>query len=82
MPMLPGLGGRHVNDLTGTAFEHDEAILPQRGALHGVSCRSPGVRSGEIIVGHDGTTGCSVRQTGNNIKGCAINHPQEKAEHL
>ena len=34
--VLAGLGGAHVDDLAGTAFEDDVAVLAQGGALHGV----------------------------------------------
>lgn len=52
MSVLASLWGRHVNYLTGTAFEHDKAVLPQRGALHGVRIRGPGSTAIKII--HDG----------------------------
>lgn len=53
--VLAGLWGRHVNYLTGTVFEHDKAVLPQRGALHGVRIRGPGSTAIKII--HDGLEG-------------------------
>lgn len=53
--VLAGLWGRHFNYLTGTALEHDKAVLPQRGALHGVRIRGPGSTAIKII--HDGLDG-------------------------
>lgn len=53
--VLAGLWGRHVNYLTWTVFEHDEAVLPQCGALHGIRIRGP--RTAAIKVLHDGLEG-------------------------
>jgi len=41
--VLAGLGGRHVDDLAGAALDHDEAVLAQSRALHGVGGRGTGV---------------------------------------
>ena len=41
--VLASLGGRHVDDLAGTALDDDEAVLPQGRALHGEGCRGAGV---------------------------------------
>lgn len=53
--VLAGLWGRHVNYLTGTVFEHDKAVLPQRGALHGACIRGPGRTALKVV--HDGLEG-------------------------
>lgn len=53
MSMLASLGGSHANNLTGTSFQHDMAILPQGRALHGVRLGGPGVTTLEFIC-HDG----------------------------
>ncbi|KAL8728807.1 MAG: hypothetical protein Q9166_005185 [cf. Caloplaca sp. 2 TL-2023] len=34
MTVLTGLGGGHVDDLAGTAFDDDKTVLPQSGTLH------------------------------------------------
>jgi len=34
--VLACLGGGHVNDLAGAAFDHNEAVLAQSRTLHGV----------------------------------------------
>lgn len=41
--VLASLGGRHVNDLAGAAFNDDETVLAQGRALHGVRQRRAGV---------------------------------------
>ena len=33
--VLSGLGGGHVNDLTGAVLDHNETILAESGTLHG-----------------------------------------------
>lgn len=33
--VLPSLGGRHFDNLAGTALDDDEPVLPQGRALHG-----------------------------------------------
>jgi len=55
--VLAGLGGRHVDDLAGAALDHDEAVLAQSRALHGVGGRGTGVgalEGGLMIVRHFG----------------------------
>jgi len=42
VPMLAGLGGRHVDDLAGTALNDNVTVLPEGRALHGVGGRGPG----------------------------------------
>jgi len=41
--VLTSLGGRHVDDLAGTVLDHNEAVLPQGGALHGEGGRGAGI---------------------------------------
>jgi hypothetical protein len=41
--MLASLGGRHIDDLAGAVLDHDEAVLPQGRALHGISGRRTGI---------------------------------------
>jgi hypothetical protein len=41
--VLASLGGRHVDNLAGAALDHDEAVLAQSRALHGVGERRAGV---------------------------------------
>lgn len=53
--VLAGLWGRHFNYLTGSFFEHDKAILPQRRALHGERIRGPGSTAFKVF--HDGLEG-------------------------
>lgn len=48
--VLASLGGRHINDLAGTALDHNVAILAQSRALHGVGCRSTGISGVEFKV--------------------------------
>src|SRR4051812_9755406 len=43
MTVLASLGGRHVDDLAGAVFDHDETVLSQGRALHGISGRSTGI---------------------------------------
>lgn len=54
VPMLASLGGRHVNDLAGISFQHDIAVLPQGGALHGEGFGGPRASGGEFMIIHDG----------------------------
>lgn len=46
--VLAGLGGGHLNDLAGSTFQHDEAVLAQGRALHGVGGRRPGITCLEV----------------------------------
>lgn len=41
--VLAGLGGGHVDNLARAALDHDEAVLAQSRALHGVGERRAGV---------------------------------------
>lgn len=41
--VLASLGGRHVDDLAGTALDDDEAVLAESRALDGVGGRSTGI---------------------------------------
>ena len=41
--VLASLGGRHVDDLAGTALDADETVLAQGRALHGEGQRRTGV---------------------------------------
>jgi len=55
--VLSSLGGGHVNNLAGATLDHNEAVLAQGGALHGVGRRGTGVDGVEVvlmlrIVGH------------------------------
>jgi hypothetical protein len=48
--VLAGLGGRHVDNLAGAALNHDEAVLAEGRALHGVCGRRAGVNRLEGVV--------------------------------
>ena len=48
--VLASLGGRHVDNLAGAALDHDEAVLAQGRALHGVGGRSAGVGGIEVVL--------------------------------
>lgn len=48
--MLASLGGRHINDLAGTVLDHNEAVLPQRRALHGERGTRAGVNTIELDI--------------------------------
>jgi hypothetical protein len=48
--VLAGLGGRHVDDLAGTALDHDVATLAESRALHGERGRRAGVGGLEGVV--------------------------------
>lgn len=48
--VLTGLRGRHVDDLAGTALDHDMTVLTQSRALLGVGHRSTGVSGFEVDV--------------------------------
>ena len=48
--VLASLGGRHVDDLAGTALDDDEAVLPQGRALHGEGGRGTGVGRVEGVL--------------------------------
>lgn len=41
--VLAGLGGRHVDDLARAVLDHDEAVLTESRALHGVGGRSASI---------------------------------------
>jgi hypothetical protein len=41
--VLASLGGRHVDDFAGAVLDHNEAVLPQSRALHGISGRRTGI---------------------------------------
>jgi len=59
--VLAGLGGGHLHDLAGTTLDHDEAVLPESGALHGEGFRCSGISLSEIeisIISH-----CDLSQT-------------------
>lgn len=43
--VLSGLGGGHVNDLTGAVLDHNETILAESGTLHGEGRRSTSIRA-------------------------------------
>lgn len=49
MSMLASLRGSHLNNLTGTTFQHDMAIFPQSRALHRVRFRGSRFHSLKII---------------------------------
>lgn len=46
--VLARLGGGHVDDLAGTALDHNEAVLAQGRALHGVGERRAGIGGVEL----------------------------------
>lgn len=50
--VLAGLGGGHVDNLARAALDHDEAVLAQSRALHGVGERRAGVGGleGNIVL--------------------------------
>jgi hypothetical protein len=50
--VLASLGGRHVDNLAGAALDHDETVLAQGRALHGVGERRAGVGGveGDIVL--------------------------------
>ena len=48
--VLAGLGGGHVDNLARAALDHDEAVLAEGRALHGVSGRRAGVNRLEGVV--------------------------------
>lgn len=53
--VLASLGGRHVDDLAGTALDDNEAVLPKRRALHREGQRRTGVSRVEgvfMLMGH------------------------------
>lgn len=43
MTMLSSLRGRHVHNFAGAAFNHNEAVLAEGGALHRISSGSTGI---------------------------------------
>lgn len=48
--VFASFGSWHFNNLARSRFEHDEAVLAQGRALHGISGRSPRVSSFEMSV--------------------------------
>lgn len=50
--VLASLGGGHVDDLAGTALNHDVTVLTQSGTLHGVGGRSASIGGfeGNIVL--------------------------------
>jgi hypothetical protein len=52
--VLTSLGGRHINNLTGSALDDNVAVLSQGGTLHGEGKRSSGISGfkGVFFVSH------------------------------
>lgn len=48
--VLAGLGGRHVDDLAGTALDDDVAVLSQGRTLHGVGGGGTGIGGLEGVL--------------------------------
>jgi len=48
--VLAGLGGGHLDNLAGTALDHDESVLPECRALHGEGLGRTGIGGGEVIL--------------------------------
>ena len=48
--VLSGLGGGHLDDLARAVLDADEAVLPQRGALHGEGGRGTGIGALEGVL--------------------------------
>lgn len=50
--VLAGLGSRHVDNLAGAVLDHNEAVLAQSRALHGVGGGGTGVDrlEGNIVL--------------------------------
>lgn len=48
--VLAGLGGGHVDDLAGAALNHDEAVLAEGRALHGVGGGGTGIGALERVL--------------------------------
>jgi hypothetical protein len=48
--VLAGLGGAHVDNLAGTALDHDVSVLPESRALHGEGGRRTGVGRVEGVL--------------------------------
>ena len=48
--VLAGLGGGHVHDLAGATLNHDETVLAQSRALHGISRRSASIDGLEGVL--------------------------------
>jgi len=49
VPVLPGLGRGHLNNLTRAALNHDVSILPKSRALHWEGFRCSGISASEIL---------------------------------
>ena len=50
MAVLASLGGGHFDDLAGTVLDHDEAVLPEGRALHGIGGRGAGIDALEGVL--------------------------------
>jgi len=48
--VLAGLGGGHLDNLAGTALDHDESVLPECRALHGEGLGRTGIGGGEVVL--------------------------------
>ena len=48
--VLASLGGGHIDNLAGAALDHDEAVLAQSRALHGVGGRGTGIDRVEVVL--------------------------------
>jgi len=60
--VLSGLGGGHVDDLAGTAFDHDVAILAESGTLERVGGGGTGISGleGVIVLLRRKSVGCLI----------------------
>ena len=63
--VLAGLGGRHVDDLAGTALDDDVAVLSQGRTLHGVGGGGTGIGGleGVLLVLQDGVVSMLSKRT-------------------
>ena len=50
MTVLSGFGSGHVNDLAGATLDHNEAVLAERGALHGIRSGGTGIGAIEGVL--------------------------------
>lgn len=48
--VLAGLGGAHLDNLAGAALDHDETVLAERRALHGVGGRGASIGALEGVL--------------------------------
>jgi hypothetical protein len=64
--VLAGLGGRHVDDLAGTALDDDVAVLSQGRTLHGVGGGGTGIGGleGVLLVLWDGVVSMLSKPSG------------------